>query len=505
MRRFLSQSLDTYLHIHIQLVEQSNTKKVFKGLSKQTLVSIGYTACDMLVFSLFSRLLTKEDFGYYAVICAVLIIVQSLSDAGIGSSVVQKQNPDAGYVNTAFTISFIVGLFSTLLLLCLSRPLALLLADASIASPLALVSVVALLYSLNSVANALLLKELSFLRLGTMKIIAYLISAAVGLLMAYLGYGVYSLVVYLIVNWFFFTLFIYLSSHYRPRFIICKAHVKSIVSFGGWLTLGIIVKNLAWQFDKLVLSRWLSVSALGAYYRPSGFIGTFSNQVNGIMDTTLFPILSNIQNERDKLIKAFEKSVQLTNNFSIVFVMAFFFNAELVIRVFFGADWLELVPILRIVSLYLVFNVSNRLLDCFLRSMALVRQFFNIRVASFLYTVLFLAIGVHWDIVGVAVAMLVVTFITNLIKLIYICHKLNYPFGKILKLIFISWRSSLVLLVEGVLFMLLIPKTLLACIVFFVIFLLTFLVLFLLFPSVVGHNYRDIVYPMMFRDKVHKS
>lgn len=91
------------------MTEQSNSKKVLKGISSQTLVTLIMGVLEMVVFSIMSRLLSKEDFGLFAAISAITVIFSSLSEAGIGSALIQKKNADTGYVNTSFTISFISG------------------------------------------------------------------------------------------------------------------------------------------------------------------------------------------------------------------------------------------------------------------------------------------------------------------------------------------------------------------------------------------------------------
>ena len=71
------------------MTEQSNTTKVLKGVSTQTLITILIGVIEIVSFSIMSRLLTQEDFGYYAAIAAVTAIFTSFADAGIGSAIVQ--------------------------------------------------------------------------------------------------------------------------------------------------------------------------------------------------------------------------------------------------------------------------------------------------------------------------------------------------------------------------------------------------------------------------------
>lgn len=94
-----------------KMTQQSNTQKVVKGISSQTLVTLVMGIMEIVVFSIMSRLLSKEDFGLFAAISAITIVFGSLSEAGIGSALIQKKNADKAYVNTSFTVSFISGSF----------------------------------------------------------------------------------------------------------------------------------------------------------------------------------------------------------------------------------------------------------------------------------------------------------------------------------------------------------------------------------------------------------
>ena len=384
----------------------SNSGKVLKGISTQTLITIVMGVCEMIVFALFSRFLSKEDFGYFAALGAVLAIFDSLAQAGIGSALVQKKTVEKSYIDSAFTISFILGAFFSLVLFCASKPLALLIAGEKIVIPLVIMSIVLFLHNLGSVASSLMLRKLIFFKLGCFRIIPYVVGSGTGILMAYHKYGVYSLVTSSVLSACLSVILLYSFVGYKPHFYVNKNDFKSIISFGGWLTLSAIANNISQQVDKLVLSRWLSVTALGAYNRPSGFINTICNQINTIFDTVLFPILSQLQDDVEKVRNALMRSIELLNVYSVLLFSAFFFNTELIISIFFGKEWLDIVNLMRVVSIFILFSVNSRLWDCFYRGLALVKQSFYIRGSGCLLIILGIYIGVHYGIMGVAVSVL---------------------------------------------------------------------------------------------------
>ena len=98
----------------------SNTQKAVKGLSSQTIVTIAFGVVEIVSFSIMSRLLTKEDFGLFAAVSAIIVVFSSISEAGLGAAIVQRKNLDKRFTNNVFSLSLIMGLVLTLLLVFLS-------------------------------------------------------------------------------------------------------------------------------------------------------------------------------------------------------------------------------------------------------------------------------------------------------------------------------------------------------------------------------------------------
>ena len=382
--------------------QNSNKNNLIKGVSSQTIITIAVGLLNIVSFAFFSRLLSKEVFGYFAALNAIVTIFQGVSEAGLGSAVIQRKDFSHNYFSTDFTLSLIISIVLALLLFVLAEPLSLVVSDATLITPLRIISVLLIFYSIDSIGRAVMMRNLDFLRYGLIQIVSYVLSYGIGIYMAYKGYGLYSLVAAVLLNAIITCLIIFSFYVKIPRIYIDRKDCKQIVSFGGWLTASVIVNQLTQQFDKLVLSKWLSVVQLGAYSRPSGFIGTISDRFNGIFDTVLFPILSKIQDDKSKIQASFLEAVSLLNSFSVVLAILFFFNAELIIQIFFGDEWLDITYVFRIISIGVVLMIDGRLMDCFFRSLALVKLNFYLRLICMFVMLGALYIGTLHGIVGVA-------------------------------------------------------------------------------------------------------
>ena len=93
------------------------------------------------------------------------------------------------------------------------------------------------------------------------------------------------------------------------------------------------------------------------------------------------------------------------------------FNSELIIRIFFGKQLLNLVPLFNVFDLYVLFYSDGRLCDSFIRSLGLVRYQFRFRIVELSLTILLLLPAFRWDVYGVAIAMVVTQIIMVALKL----------------------------------------------------------------------------------------
>lgn len=455
---------------------------------------------EILYFSIISRLLSKVDFGYFAAIMGVMSICMSLSEAGLGSAVIQKKDASKQHISSAFTLSIILGLICATALFLASPWIADLIADDTLVIPLRLMSSTIFLHSIISVGNAILYRNLNFKRIGFNSIIAYITSSCIAIAMAANGFGLYAVISAYIINSILLAILLYGFSVKIPSLGIDKKESKGIISFGGWLTAGVVLNNIGNQLDKLVLSKWLSVEALGSYNRPAGFVSSINTKIHSIFDTVLFPMLSDIQDDTKKVTNVFYRAVSLLNSFSVIFAAIFFFNAELIVTIFFGASWLDIVPIMQIGSIGVIFSIDHRLVDCFFRSLNYVKTGTQLRLIGVGLTLTSLYIGVQYGIIGVAWGILIANLILVLVKMITLAVKVKANIGSMFTTWLLAWKSAIIPIIVGGIYMVL-PHTIISNIVFALIFGTTIAIEFVFFPQLVGHEYQSSVYPYVEKIK----
>lgn len=478
-------------------MQNSNTKQAINGMSSQTFVTIALGIIEIGSFSIMSRLLSQEDFGYYASITAITTLFSSFSDTGMGAAIIQRKDITDRFVNNAFTFSFFVGTVLSLILICMAKPLAIGVSDVSMTVPLIIMTIPLFCHCISSVQFSIMKRRLEFMKVGFILMLSTLIASVVAFILAYYGYGYYAIISRAIISSLLGLIFSHFAAHTKFSFVLDKKTFGEIFSFSGWLTASVFLRNLASQLDKLMMTSLLSVSALGAYNRPKEFINHITSKLGGIFDTALFPILSQIQDDNERTKRAYIKSMYILNLFSVVISLGIVFNSELIIRIFFGEKWLTILTTFQILSFYMVFHYDGRLADCFLRSLGLTKQQFVFRTIQVIIYSIGIIISYRWGINGIAVSVVLCDAIMVLLKHVYIAQKIGVSFSEGLTILVKSWKIAMLNLPILIATYIVFSGSVLGCVISLLIFCCTMTIEFLLVPSFVGKQYKNEFYPKL--------
>ena len=473
------------------MIEQSNTNKVFKGVSTQTIITILIGIIEIVGFSIMSRLLSQQDFGYYAAITAISSIFAVFSDAGIGSAIVQRKMVDQKYIDNAFSLSLIFGLLGTLLLLVFSGPVSRYVADETMKLPLMLVSITLLIGALSSVNFSIMHRKLQFLRMGIIRMSASIITTITAIVLALKGFGYYSIIAKAILNSIIVFIFTTVAAQTKYHLTFDLKAYKEIFGFGGWLQASSFFRKIAEEVDRLMMSRLFNVTTLGMYSRPKEFINNMTGRLCDIFDSSLFPVLSSIQDEKERLVKSYQTTLYYLNIVGLMITVSFIFNSELIIRIFLGAEWMNVNTLFIILSFSGVVMLNGSLGDIFLRSLAYTKQQFFFRILQALVSIVLIVFATKWGILAVAFAYLIAYLLIVIIKLYYISNQLQYGFKKTIGIILDSFRVILVFIPPYTLCVIFMPNTLLFNELKLAVFCAILICAFILFPVLVGNRYKE--------------
>lgn len=485
---------------------QTNTQKVLKGVSTQAFISLMMGVIEIVSFSILSRLLTQRDFGYYAAISAVTSVFSVFSDAGIGSAIVQRKNLDKKFIDNAFTISLVFGIVGTSLMLILSRPLSYYVADDTMMIPLMLVALTLLMGSLSSVNYSIMHRKLQFFQMGIIRISALILTTIVSIILAFKGFGYYAIISKVILYSIIQLFASYLAANTLYHLSFDKKVFKEIFSFSGWLQASVFFREIANQIDKLMMSSLFNVTTLGLYSRPKEFINSMTGRLTGIFDSSLFPVLSSIQDEKERIKNTYTSTLYYLNIVGLMITLSFMFNSELIIRIFLGVDWMNVNTLFIVLSISGICLINGSLGDIFLRSLAFTKQQFYLRILQTILSIVMIITAARFGLLTVAIAYLLANSVVVISKMGFISNKIDFGLKESLLLIIKSYQVAVVYVPVYILCMIFMPNTIGYNILKLILFCLITICTFVFFPNIVGYKYKtEMHYKVVKRVKQYLS
>ena len=471
--------------------EESNSNKLIKSVSTQSFITIITAVVEIVGFSIMSRLLTQQDFGYYAAVTAVSSIFAAFADAGIGSAIVQRKVLDQKYLDNAFTLCLLFGLFGSLLLITVSGPASRYVADETMQVPLMLVAVTLFTGTLSSISFSIMHRRLQFIRMGIIRVSSLIVTTIVSIILAIKGLGYYAIIAKVILYSIITLIVSFIAANTRMHLSFDLKVYKEIFGFGGWLQASAFFRKLADQIDRLMMSSLFSVETLGMYSRPKEFIMSMTGRVCDIFDSSLFPTLSSIQDDSERIKRSYQSTLYYLNIIGLFISIALMFNSELIIRIFLGSEWMNVNSLFIILSLSGICMLNGSLGDIYLRSLAFTKQQFFLRILQAITSVLLILSAAKIGILAVAVAYLLAYCIIVIVKMKFLSTKINVGIKAALSVIVQSYKVSLLYFPIYIICAVFIPNTVGGNIIKLFVFCIISVFAFIVFPVCVGKKYRD--------------
>jgi len=297
-----------------------------------------------------ARVLVPEEFGVVGMVTAVTGVIGLFKDAGLSMVTVQRPTITDHQVSTLFWINLAVGtslfIFSVLIapfLVTFYREPRLFWVTIFLGTG----------FIFNGAATqhqALLRRQMRYFELVVIDVLSLVISVATGIAMAAWRFGYWSLVGMQVILPVANTILVWLAFPWIPGRPRRNIGIRSMVQFGGTVTLNSLVVYLAYNTDKILLGRYWGTGALGIYGRSYQLVNMPIEQLNGAVDSVAFPVLSRLQDDPSRSRNYFLKGYTLVLALTIPFVVVCAMFADEIILVVLGPKWKDAGVILRLLA-----------------------------------------------------------------------------------------------------------------------------------------------------------
>lgn len=401
-------------------------KQAFSGLVWTFAQQFGHQLIGFIVSVILARILLPAEFGLIGMIAILVGVGRVLLDGGLTQSLIRSKSLDQEDYSTVFFFN----LFGSFVIYGIIFFIAPLVADFYV-QPL-LVPIIRL-YCLTfiiggfaAVQQARLTKNMEFRIQTLMTIPATIIGGVVGVVMAYKGFGVFSLVWSQIVTSLISASQLWFYTKWLPDFKFNISKFKDHFNYGYKITLSNLLDKIFQNLYLIIIGKYFSAAQVGFYTRADTTTKLPVTNISSALNKVTFPLFATIQEDNVKLKRVYKQLMQI-----VVFIIApvlilMAVLAEPIFRFLFTEKWLPAVPYFQILCISGILHPVHTYNLNVLKVKGRSDLFLKISVINKLITIIGILIGIQFGIFGLLYAQVLISFTTFFLHAFYTDKFISY-------------------------------------------------------------------------------
>ena len=329
-------------------MKKSLKTKTINGLIWSFIDNFSVQLSQFIIGIILARILSPNDFGLIGMLTIFITISQWFVSSGFGQALIRKKDCNQNDYSTVFIFNIISGFVLYIVLFLTSSYISNFFNEPQLEALLNVLGISLIIIAFTIIQQTQLTKRLDFKLQTRISVISSIISGIIGVLLAYLGYGVWSLVYKSLLEYFIRSFLLWRYNKWRPSFIFDTNSFKELFGFGSKLMLRGLIYTIFNNLYYVVIGKYFSTADLGYYTRAEQFNRMPSSNINKVINRVSYPVLSELQND-DKALKAAYKKIFTSLVFiSSISMLILGAIAEPLILTLIGEKWLPSVPILQL-------------------------------------------------------------------------------------------------------------------------------------------------------------
>ncbi|TVR80013.1 MAG: lipopolysaccharide biosynthesis protein [Chitinophagaceae bacterium] len=392
---------------------ESLKKKTLQGFIWVAAEKVGLYLIQFGIIMILARLLTPEDFGLVAMIMIFFAVTTVLMEGGLSSAIIRERTPKQEDINTVFTINVLLAVFFYIILFFAAPYIADFYGNPIIQSLIRIMGLTLVARALSLVHQAMLVHSLDFKKEFLRVLPAHLLSGALGIYLAYKGYGVFALAYKYLALSILSSLFLMFLSKQKVSLSLHKNSYNRLSSFGIHLTASKILSSIHSNLYKVLIGVFFSPATLGFLSQAQKLERLVSSNLMQVIRKVSYPSLAKLNDDPVKLKDAYRKIIKISSLIVIPGMVFMIVYAEPLISLAFGDQWLPAAPMLQIVCVGgMVFNlilIHQNLLKVLGRS----RLYLNLEILQKANITLALVGGIWFDILTLISLIVLAQYVTT--------------------------------------------------------------------------------------------
>lgn len=393
---------------------ESSKQKVAGGLFWSYGERIMAQLVSLIVSIVLARLLDPENYGVISIVMIFITFCDAIVTGGFGNAIVQKKDADELDVNTMLCCSVATSILLYIIIFCAAPYIASFYNMPIIRPILRVLGLRLLISGVNSIQRAWIQKRMLFKRFFISTSFGTIISAVVGISMAYMGKGEWALVGQYLTNSFIDTAVLLITNDWKPRLQFSWKRAKEMLSYGWKVLVTTVVYTIEGDLRSLIIGKKFGSADLAYYDQGKKFPNLLVTNINTSISNVMFPVLSESQNDPTRLKQLCRRAVRIGIYLLSPLLIGLMGVADTFVIAILSEKWAPCIPFLRILTL--VFLVRPFTTTCQQSILSVGRSDITLKIEIIVNAVaigiLFYSVFILESVLGIAIGTLIAELVS---------------------------------------------------------------------------------------------
>jgi len=308
----------------------------------------GAKGVSLIVSIILARLLMPEAYGTISLVTVFTSILNVFVDCGMGISLVQKKDADELDFSTVFYFNAAICGILYFVMFLIAPYIAAFYGISELTAVVRVLSLTIVVSGIRNVQQAYVTRNMLFKRFFWATLGGTIGAAAIGITMAYLGFGVWALVAQHLFNTTVDTIILWVTVKWRPKGIFSLKRLKGLLRFGGRIFASSLLGAAYSDIRQLIIGKMYSSKDLAYYNRGKQTPNMVIENLSIAVDSVLFPVMSKAQEDVKRVREIMSRSIKLRVYVTAPLLMGMAFAAPALVDSILTDKWSACIPYLRI-------------------------------------------------------------------------------------------------------------------------------------------------------------
>lgn len=325
-----------------------NNKNIVNNFVWRFAERCGAQIVTLIVSIVLARILSPSDFGTVSLVMVFTTIMQVFVDSGLGTALIQKKDADDLDFSSVFYFNLVVCLILYIGMFVAAPYISCFYNDSSLTAIIRVISLTIVISGVKGIQQSYVSRNMLFKRFFFATLGGTIFSAFLGIGMAYMGYGVWSIVAQQLSNTAIDTSILWITVKWRPKKLFSWARLKGLLSYGWKLLASSLLDTVYNNLRNLIIGKIYTSADLAYYNQGDKFPKVIVTNINASIDSVLLPSMSGEQDNAERVKSMTRRAIKTSTYIMAPLMMGLLFCAEPVVKLLLTEKWIPCVPSLRI-------------------------------------------------------------------------------------------------------------------------------------------------------------